>query len=127
MATTITTLALLAVGIIHLIPLAGALGAERLLMLYGFAPGDVDMLILMRHRAVLFGIVGGICLYAAFKPTVQWLALATGAISVASFLWLAWSVGGFNVHLQRVMVVDGVALLCLAAGAAAKAIGAHQP
>lgn len=117
----LTTLALLAVGAIHLIPLSGVLGPEHLARLYGAAPSDPSVLILMRHRAVLFGIVGGVCVLAAFKPAFQWLALALGGFSVVSFLWLAWSTGGFNAHLQRVVVADVAALLCLAGGALALA------
>ncbi|MES2610819.1 MAG: phosphopantetheine adenylyltransferase [Pseudomonadota bacterium] len=115
----LTTLALLVVGAIHLIPLSGVLGPEHLVRLYGAAPSDPSALILMRHRAVLFGIVGGVCVLAAFKPALQSLALVLGSFSVVSFLWLAWSTGGFNAHLQRVVVADIVALLCLAVGAAA--------
>jgi len=117
----LTALALLTVGIIHLIPLSGVLGPEHLVRLYGAAPSDPSALILMRHRAVLFGIVGGVCVLAAFKPDLQWLALVLGGFSVVSFLGLAWSTGGFNAHLQRVVVADVLALGCLAAGAIALA------
>jgi hypothetical protein len=123
----LTALALLTVGIIHLIPLSGVLGPEHLARLYGAAPSDPSALILMRHRAVLFGIVGGVCVLAAFKPALQWLALILGSFSVVSFLWLAWSTGGFNAHLQRVVVADVLALLCLAAGAGALALAERAP
>lgn len=123
----LTALALLTVGIIHLIPLSGVLGPEHLVRLYGAAPSDPSALILMRHRAVLFGIVGGVCVLAAFKPALQWLALILGSFSVVSFLWLAWSTGGFNAHLQRVVVADVLALLCLAAGAGALALAERAP
>ena len=43
-----------------------------------------------------------------------------GAVSVLSFLLLACSTGGFNLHLQRVVVADGLALACLVAGAVAR-------
>ena len=123
----LTALALLTVGIIHLIPLSGVLGPEHLVRLYGAAPSDPSALILMRHRAVLFGIVGGVCVLAAFKPALQWLALVLGSFSVISFLWLAWSTDGFNAHLQRVVVADVLALLCLAAGAGALALAERAP
>lgn len=67
----IASLALLLAGAIHLIPLIGVLGAEHLARLYGVAPSDPNTLILLRHRAVLFGIVGGLCMMAAFKPGYQ--------------------------------------------------------
>lgn len=117
----ITLIALLAAGAIHLIPLIGVLGAERLASLYGTAHTDPNTLILLRHRAVLFGVVGGLCVAAAFKPGYQWLAMIVASVSVVSFLGLAWSTGGFNAHLQRVVVADVVVLVCLAAGAVALA------
>lgn len=123
----LTTLALLVVGVIHLIPLSGVLGHEHLARLYGAAPSDPSALILMRHRAVLFGIVGGVCVLAAFKPALQWLALVLGGFSVVSFLWLASSTGGFNAHLQRVVLADVLALLCLVAGAGALALAERAP
>lgn len=107
---------LIITGIIHLLPLSGALGVERLSMLYGMAFSDPNLVILMRHRAVLFGLLGLFFLFAAFKPAWQPLAFAAGFISVISFLWLAWSVGGYNAQLGRVIIADVVALVCLIAG-----------
>ncbi|WP_211163693.1 hypothetical protein [Azoarcus taiwanensis] len=46
------------VGIIHLLPLAGVLGADRLASLYGIAFDEPKTVIPMRHRAVLFGLLG---------------------------------------------------------------------
>jgi hypothetical protein len=57
-------------------------------------------------------------LYAAFNPALQTLAFIAGFISVVSFLWLAWSVGGYNAQVARVVIADIVALVCLVVGAA---------
>ncbi len=108
---------LVVVGIIHLLPLAGVLGAERLAALYGMSFTEPNLAILMRHRAVLFGLLGAFLVYAAFQPRLQVLALVAGFASVTSFLWLAWLVGGYNPQLARVFMADVMALVCLAAGA----------
>ena len=100
-------------GIIHLIPVTGVLGAERLAALYGLSFEGPDLEILMRHRAVLFGILGLLMLSAAFRPALQPAALLAGFASVVSFLWLAVSTGGYNESLRRVVVADLVALVCL--------------
>ena len=107
---------LIMVGIIHLLPLSGVLGAERLSALYGMAFNDPNLAILMRHRAVLFGLLGLFFIAAAFKPIWQPLAFVAGFISVISFLWLAWSVGGYNAQIGRVVIADIVALGCLMVG-----------
>ncbi|KAF0249603.1 MAG: hypothetical protein FD167_992 [bacterium] len=104
---------LVVVGVIHLLPLSGLLGAERLTTLYGISFVEPNITILMRHRAILFGLLGLFLIYAAFRPTLQPLALITGFISVISFLWLAWSVGGYNGLIARIVIADVVALICL--------------
>ena len=112
----ITTAALLVVAIIHLLPLSGVLGAERLTTLYGVAVTDPNLAIVMRHRAVLFGLLGAFLLYAAFQPAWQPMAFVAGFVSVLSFLWLSWSVGGYNAQISRVVLADWVALISLLVG-----------
>jgi len=73
----------------------------------------------MRHRAVLFGILGVFFLVAAFQPQLQITAFAIGFVSVVSFLWLAWSVGGYNAQIARVFMADVIALVCLSVGTGA--------
>ena len=110
---------LMVAGLIHLLPLSGVLGTERLAALYGGSFNEPNLAILMRHRAVLFGLIGSFLLLAAFKPALQTIALVGGMISVASFLYLAWAVGGYNAQISRVFLVDVVILICLVVGAIA--------
>jgi hypothetical protein len=107
------------VGIIHLLPLTGVLGVSRLHTLYGVTIADPDLEILMRHRAVLFGMLGAFLIYAAFRPGVQLAALIAGAVSVISFLVIAGLVGGYNTAIARVVTADVVAVVCLAIAALA--------
>ena len=112
MKTTVALL-LIVVGVIHLLPVTGALGGERLAALYGMAIAEPNLEILMRHRAVLFGLLGGLLIYAAFVPAAQPLAIVAGFASVISFLWLARPVSEINEALMRVVIADWVALACL--------------
>ena len=114
----VVTAALLIVGAIHLLPLAGVLGAEGLNQLYGVDAAEPNLAVLLRHRAVLFGLLGGFFVLAAFRPALQGLALLAGVVSVASFLALAWG-AGVNAQLGRVVTADWIALACLVAGGAA--------
>lgn len=104
---------LVIVGIIHLLPVSGVLGAERLAALYGLSFQEPNLAILMRHRAVLFGLFGVFLLYAAFKPSLQPIALLAGFVSAASFVGIAWSVGEYNEALRRVYIADLIAIGCL--------------
>ncbi|WP_028602054.1 hypothetical protein [Ottowia thiooxydans] len=110
---------LIVVGAIHLLPLTGVLGHEQLAVLYGIAFNEPNLEILMRHRAVLFGLLGAFMVYAAFKRAYQTMAFVGGFISVVSFLYLAWSVGGYNGQVARVFLADAVALACLIVGSLA--------
>lgn len=111
-------LAFIGAGIIHLLPLPGVLGAERLAALYGVALADTNLVLLLRHRAVLFGLLGLLLLAAAWKPAWQKLALAAGLVSVVSFLLLAGAPGQYNAGIGRVFKADIVALVLLLVAAA---------
>ena len=112
---------LLVVGVIHLLPLAAALSADRLTALYGLPFDDPSLAVLMRHRAVLFGLLGALLVVAAFVPSLRTLAFVAGFVSVVSFLALARSVGAYNAEVSRVVTADWVALACLVVGAGAHA------
>ena len=115
------------VGTIHLLPSAGVTGAEQLTALYGSDFSAPDAEILMRHRAVLFGILGTFLLYAAFKPSLQPPALSMAFASVTSFLVLAAIVGDYNEQLRRVARADVIALIFIVIAAVARAIAGHEP
>ncbi|KFX70665.1 phosphopantetheine adenylyltransferase [Pseudomonas taeanensis MS-3] len=109
---TISALLIIA-GIIHLLPVTGVLGAERLAALYGLAVQEPNLLILLRSRAVLFGLLGALLIYAAWRPALQPIALLGGLVSVLTFLLLAYSSPGYSDALRRVVIADWVALACL--------------
>lgn len=111
---------LIIVGVIHVLPLSGVFGSDRLTILYGLPFHEPNLAILMRHRSVLFGLLGVFFLFAAFRPPLQTIAFIAGFVSVVSFLWLAWSIGGYNAQVARVVTADIVALVCLVIGVAAR-------
>ncbi|MCB1624631.1 MAG: phosphopantetheine adenylyltransferase [Pseudomonadales bacterium] len=117
----LVTAMLVVVGVIHLLPLSGVLGSGRLATLYGLSFSEPNLAILMRHRAVLFGLLGIFFIFAAFRPVFQTVAFMAGFVSVVSFLLLAWSVGGYNAEVARVCMADTAALACLVVGGAAHA------
>jgi len=111
------TLLVLVAAAINLAPVLGAVVPERMSALYGVALDDPNLQILMRHRAVLFGIVGGLLLVAAFHPPARMLGYAAGFASMLSFLLIAWGVGEYTDEIRRVIVVDVVGIAALAAAA----------
>ena len=117
---------LIVTGIIHLLPLSGAIGAGQLAALYGLDFSEPNLSLLMRHRAVLFGLFGAFLVLAAFKPSLQAIAFVAAFVSVLSFLLLAWSSGGYNTLVGRVVTADLVALVALVIGAAAYAMNTNH-
>lgn len=111
--TTATPALLILVGVIHLLPVPGLLGADRLAALYGTQIADANLVILMRHRAVMFGLLGAFFIYAAFTPRLHAPAIVAGLVSVLSFMLIARATGGYNAAIGRVIIADVIALIAL--------------
>jgi hypothetical protein len=119
--------ALIVAGLIHFLPVLGLIGAERLTLMYRIPFSDPNLIILMRHRAVMLGLLGGLVLYAAFRAEMQHIAIALGTVSLASIVGLAWSTGGYNQALSNVVVADSIALVCFLVAAALSVIVRRGP
>jgi len=105
---------LFGVGLIHLLPVVGVTGAKSLDKLYGIQISDANLLILMRHRAVLFGLIGALLIVAVFVPDIQLAAIVGGSISLLSFILIAQSTSNYNKKIRQVVQIDIVALILLA-------------
>lgn len=110
-------LALVLVALLHAPPLLGVLGAERLSTLYGIAAPNPATLLLLRHRAVLFGLLAAGLAWAAWHPALHGLGLGVGVVSVASFLALAALSPPLTPALALVVKLDLAALVLLLAAA----------
>ena len=113
MAAKLVSLVLICIGLLHLYPALGMLSGERLRGLYGVEISDPNLVILMRHRAVLFGLLGVFLISVAFNAGWQPAAFAAGFISMASFVVLALLQGAYNPLLRKVLLADIVGLLAL--------------
>ncbi|MFN0246153.1 MAG: phosphopantetheine adenylyltransferase [Kofleriaceae bacterium] len=111
---------LLVAAFIHLVPLVGVLGESTLLALYGIDASDPTLAILLRHRAVLFGVLGGFFAFAAFVPAYQVAALVMGAASAAAFVVIAWSTPGSSAAIATIVRGDLVAIAGLAVASIAR-------
>ncbi len=115
---TVFRATLFAVGTVNALPVLGALGAAQLESLYGIKVADSNLSILLRHRAVLFGLVGGFMQYAAFKPELAPVATLGGLVSMLSYVLIARQTpGGYNNSIRKVVLVDvGASVVLGAAG-----------
>ena len=102
----VSTALILVAGILNLLPAIGVVSAERLHSLYGVAIEDPNLVILMRHRAVLFAIIGALLIVSVFHPALRPVAITAGVVSMGSFVALALLVGEYNPPLRRIVLVD---------------------
>lgn len=101
------------VGLINTLPVLGVLSGQRIGDAYAISVSSVELEILLRHRALLFGVVGGFVLTSLWLPQYRAPALAIAGISMAGFLLLAAIVGDFGPALARIVVADVVGMLAL--------------
>ena len=111
------TVCLIIVGLINVAPLLGLFSASKIESAYQVALSSPDLAILMRHRALLFGIIGGFTLYAAFTPNLQLSALIMASISMVGFALLVWTTTGYNAALGKVLIVDIIGIVFAAIAA----------
>ncbi len=113
MTEKLITALMLIVAIIHIVPIAGVSGVAKLELLYGTVISGNELEILMRHRAVLFGILGVFFAYAAFSPSLQPIAFLAAFASISSFFYLSFSVGNYNQAIQKIVLGDIIAAISL--------------
>jgi len=120
-------IALALVALLHALPLAGVLGAARLSTLYGVDARDPALELLLRHRAVLFGLLAAFLAWAAWQPALRGAGLLAGLVSVASFLLLAVPAGTLSPALVTVVKLDVAALILLLAAGIVHLLPTSQP
>jgi uncharacterized BrkB/YihY/UPF0761 family membrane protein len=101
------------VGLIKLYPVIGVLGSNALTNLYGLPFDEANLLILMRHRAILLGLVGLFLLIAAVRRDWQPPAFVAGLVSMVSFVGIASADGALNSKLTIILAADVIAAILL--------------
>ena len=103
------------VGLINFIPVIGVISLEKVNQLYGLSASDNNLALLLRHRALLFGIVGGVIIYSVFNAQYQNLAMVLAALSMVGFMVLSMLIGDTNEELLKVFKADIAGVLLLIA------------
>lgn len=100
---------LIVVGLINAVPVIGVTSAATLERLYGLTGLDGDLLVLMRHRALLFGVLGGLIVASAFQKHLRAAAIAAGLASMVGFVVLASLAGDYGARIDNIVLIDLVA------------------
>lgn len=78
------------VGLVHLLPATGVLGRRVLEKAYGVALPSADLLVLMQHRALMFGLLGLACGLAAWQTSWRLPVGTAVLVSMMGFVLLAY-------------------------------------
>lgn len=101
------------VGIINLLPLIVFFDSTKAVKLYGVPIDGESLTILMRHRAVLLGLVGSALILAAFKSEFRLFAIALALISKLTFIFLTFTASGYTAEVRQVALIDVGAIVLL--------------
>lgn len=118
MKSNIVSVILVVVGLINFVPVLGVASARALHKAYGIEPPTGDLAVLLRHRAVLFGAVGGFIIASAFIPALQVAAVIVAYVALVGFVLLTVMGGPVGERLIRVRDIDlfAIALLSVVPG-----------
>lgn len=103
-------------AVINLLPSVLAFLPDKISKSYGIEIPNENFELLLRHRAILFGIIGGLMIYSAVAKKHYEVSTVIGLISMVSFIVLFFLIGkDINSELKKVMTVDivGTVLLCI--------------
>ncbi len=109
----IVSVILVVVGLLHLYPAVGVFGPDRLQALYDIGSQEADTLLLLRHRAVLFALLGSALIAGGLHAPWRWPALIAGLVSTLSFVILAFPLSDNSAAVTRVFWSDVVASAAL--------------
>lgn len=75
-------------GLVNLTPVLGVLGREDLETLYSTPIASSELLLLMQHRALMFGVPGALLLLATFQKKLRTIAAIIGMYSMVTYIIL---------------------------------------
>ncbi|HSW12885.1 MAG TPA: hypothetical protein VLI06_08610 [Solimonas sp.] len=116
------SLSLVVAAGINLLPLIGLLSASRLEALYGIPVRDPTLELLLRHRALLFGLLGSLLLAGTFIRELQTPAIIAALVSMIGFLLLAGPPAEWAPAMRRIALADALATLLLLVALALRAL-----
>ncbi len=117
----VVTILFVLVGLINFVPIVGVISAGHIERLYGIRSADRNLHVLLRHRAVLLGLLGAFLILAGFCASLQTVAGVAGLVSMASFVILAPLSAPLSDDIKKVTRADFVALALLIAAMILKA------
>jgi hypothetical protein len=115
---TIFRATLFLAGTVNMLPSLLTFMPHRIAASYGIEAPDSNLELLLRHRAVLFGIIGGMMIYSSIAQKYYDLVTLAGLASMISFILLYFLINtdGISKELRGVMIIDAIATILLVTG-----------
>jgi len=105
------------VGIINISPAMLTFLPSKISKSYGIEILNVNYELLLRHRAAMFGLIGGLLVYAAISRKLYKVSIFVGLFSMLSFIILYFIIGReINAELRKIMIIDIAAVAILLVG-----------
>ena len=115
MTDKITSIILFIVGTINLLPVIVFFDSSKTAKLYGVPIEGESLIILMRHRGVLLGLVSLALIFAVFKPEFRIFAVGIALISKLAFIFLTFTASNYTAEVRQVALIDVGAIVLLVA------------
>ncbi len=113
---TVFRITLIIAGVINFLPSLLAFFPDKLSEAYGIELVNNNLEIVLRHRAILLGLVGALMIYSAIVKRYYMVSVMIGFISMISFVLLFYLIGDINDELFKVLQFDWAAILILLLG-----------
>jgi len=105
------------VGTINISPAMLTFLPSKISKSYGIEILNVNYELLLRHRAAMFGLIGGLLVYAAISRKLYKVSIFVGLFSMLSFIILYFIIGReINAELRKIMIIDIAAVAILLVG-----------
>lgn len=104
---------LIIIGVITASPVIIALNPNGITSLYNVAVEDDAILLLIRHRQVMLGILGAALVYGAFFYHLRMMVITAAVVSKLAFIGLYIATPGLTQGIQRVIYFDAMSILLL--------------
>ncbi len=104
---------LVVIGVITASPVITALNPNGITSLYNVAFEDNAVLLLVRHRQVMLGVLGAALVYGAFFYHLRMIVITAAVVSKLAFIGLCITTPDLTPGIQRVIYFDAVSIVLL--------------
>lgn len=104
---------LVVIGLITASPVITALNPNGITSLYNVDFEDDAVLLLVRHRQVMLGVLGAALIYGAFFYHLRMMVIFATVVSKLAFIGLCITTPDLTQGIQRVIYFDAVSIVLL--------------